>query len=140
MAGYAAGFSGLESFSPFCLFHLSLAVSFSHTIYLSSHSCASSLSRAVSLNSPRKSGKGDRDSKGERERKKERQTVRETSCSRFFGAGNVRPRRDPFNIAGASSPVRERDERERARSTIARYFIRDRSSGAVIIIGTAAAK
>lgn len=90
MAGYAAGFSGLESFSPFCLFRLPLAASFSRTVYLSSHSRASSLSRAVSLNGARKSGRGNR----ERERRREKQVVRGFSVRE-----TVQP---PFNIVGAA--------------------------------------
>lgn len=65
MAGYAAGFSGLESFSPTSLaLSLSLSLSRARSIF--------PFARAVSLSSARKSRKGNR------ERGEERGTSRDT--------------------------------------------------------------
>ena len=95
MAGYAAGFSGLESFSP------SLSIYLPRSIF--------PFTRAVLFSNARKSRKGNREReersphrkiqrKKRKERRRQREKERETSCSRFFGTGNARPRRDLFNI------------------------------------------
>lgn len=83
MAGYAAGFSGLESFSPSSFSRSGLSLSIPSLVRVVFLSLAFSLSPSfiVSFND---AGKAGEETESEEESKIYRETERETSRSRFF--------------------------------------------------------
>lgn len=149
MAGYAAGFSGLESFSPSSFSRSGLSLSIPSLVRAVFLSLAFSLSPSfiVSFNG---AGKAGEETGSEEESKMHRETERETSRFAVLrGAGNVRPRRDPFNIADAALLARNEACRESQGETRAiaivspaRFtrFTRSLSNGPMLIIVAASAK
>lgn len=132
MAGYAAGFSGLESFSPSSsVFLLSPAALSPSILSLARiHPVSFSFSpfpSNVSLgDARRKSRKGNARSEEESKAlpgKMERERNKLFAVLR--GTGNVRPRQDPFNIADAALLARNeacRDESPEETQAIAISF------------------
>ena len=97
MAGYAAGFSGLESFSPSLSLYLLLFLSIylSLAVYLSIlvPSCSATRGKAgKEIESEKKYTSKDPKEETKGKKKTERKREREISCSWFFGTENARPR------------------------------------------------
>lgn len=126
MAGYAAGFSGLESFSPFCLFRLPLAASpfLARSIYPPTRELR------LCLAPSRLTARGKAGREIERERRREKQVVRGFSVRE-----TVQP---PFNIVGAAPlppPRATKETRENGRAAASSTIVLS-----VLIIGAASAK